>query len=166
MLVAVVRRPHGLAGEVSVEPVTSFPERFRPGARLIWQKGEGRRTLHLSAVRPHGHRLLLTFEGLESIEEARELTGGELSIPGSEAFPTPEGFYYSHELVGWRCEDGQGRLLGLASGLEQTPAGPLLSVDAPEKKGVLVPFVQGIVVAVDRARRRIVLDPPHGLFEL
>jgi 16S rRNA processing protein RimM len=165
LLVAIVRRPHGRTGEVSVEPITSFPERFRPGMRLIWQKGDERRTLNLSSVRSHGHRLLLAFEGRASIDEARELSGGDLSVPGDEAFPTPKGFYYSHELAGWRCEDGEGKLLGMASGLEQTPAGPLLSVDSSTKE-VLVPFVSGIVVALDRTERRIVLDPPEGLFDL
>jgi 16S rRNA processing protein RimM len=100
------------------------------------------------------------------MDEARALSGGELSVPEEAAVKPPEGFYFGHEVAGWRCEDPSGRLLGTAAGLEQTPAGPLLSVDAPEKKGVLVPFVEGIVVAIDRAGRRIVLDPPHGLFDL
>ena len=42
----------------------------------------------------------------------------------------------------------------------------MLSVDTPERKGALVPFVEGIVVAVDRGGRRIVIDPPAGLLEL
>ena len=33
ILVGVVRRPHGLAGEVSVQPLTDFPERFAAGIR-------------------------------------------------------------------------------------------------------------------------------------
>ena len=32
LLVGIVRRPHGLGGEVSVEPLTDFPERFAPGS--------------------------------------------------------------------------------------------------------------------------------------
>jgi 16S rRNA processing protein RimM len=106
------------------------------------------------------------FEGVESIDEARGLCGGDLSVNSDDVFRPPEGFYYSHELEGFRCEDPRGELLGVASGLEQTTAGPLLSLDAPEKKGLLVPFVEGIVVRVDRAGRRIVLDPPDGLFDL
>lgn len=161
----VVCRPHGLIGEVSVEPVTSFPERFEAGLRLVWQKGSERRTLTVSSVRPHGNRLLLFVEGVTSIGQARGLCGGDLSVPGTQAIPAPDGFYYGYEVTGWRCEDRQGRLLGTASGLEQTTAGPLLSVDS-SKKEVLVPFVSGIVLSVDRTGRRIVLDPPDGLFDL
>ena len=166
LVVGVVRRPHGIVGELSVDPVTSFPERFRAGLSLVWQKADERRTLAVSSVRPHGNRLLVTFEGVASIDEARRLCGGDLSVHSTEAVPAPEGFYYSHELAGWRCEDVQGRLLGSVAGLEKTTAGPLLEVDTPSKKGVLVPFVQGILVTIDRDSRRVVLDPPDGLFDL
>ncbi|HEX7251522.1 MAG TPA: ribosome maturation factor RimM, partial [Thermoanaerobaculia bacterium] len=35
----------------------------------------------------------------------------------------------------------------------------------PNRRGVLVPFVEGIVT-VDRRGRRIILDPPEGLLDL
>lgn len=166
LLVGLVRRPHGREGELSVEPVTSFPGRFRPGLPLIWRRDGVERGLTLAAVRPHGGRLLLAFEGVEGIEAARELAGGELSVEEDAAVAPPPGFYYGHEIAGWRCEDRAGRSLGVAAGLEQTQAGPLLAVDTPERKGVLVPFVEGIVARVDRDGRRIVLDPPDGLMDL
>ena len=54
----------------------------------------------------------------------------------------------------------------MASGLEHTPAGPMLSVDVGAGREALVPFVHPIVVEVDREGRRIVLDPPEGLLDL
>ena len=42
----------------------------------------------------------------------------------------------------------------------------MLSVDVGGGREALVPFVHPIVVDVDRAARRIVLDPPEGLLEL
>jgi len=165
-LVGIVRRPHGREGEVSVESLTSFPGRFRPGLRLLWQKEGEERTLSLSAARPHGGRLLLAFDGVSDLTGARALAGGELFVADEDRVPPPEGFYYSHDIQGFRCEDGAGRLFGAAVGLEQTAAGPLLSVDAGRKGLVLVPFVEGIVVRIDSEARRIVLDPPEGLFDL
>ena len=145
--------------------VTSFPERFAPGLSLVWQKDGEERLLRLAAARPHAGRLLLAFEGVSDREAARALSGGDLFVADENRVPPPNGFYYSHELEGFRCEDAAGAPLGTAAGLEQTPAGPLLVVDAP-KKPVLVPFVEGIVVRIDRSAGRIVLDPPDGLFDL
>lgn len=145
---------------------TSFPERFTPGLALLWRRGAEERPLTVAAVRPHAGRLLVLFEGVSDVDAARALAGGDLLVARGEAVPAPDGFFYEHEVRGWRCEDVQGRLLGSVAGLEKTPAGPLLEVDTPSKKGVLVPFVQGILVTIDRASRRVVLDPPDGLFEL
>jgi 16S rRNA processing protein RimM len=166
LLVGIVRRPHGREGEVSVEVLTSFPDRFQPGLRLAWQKDGAQRLLTLTGVRPHGGRLLLTFDGVGDLPAARALSGGELLVADEDRVPPPEGFYYSRDIEGFLCEDAMGRRLGTAAGLEQTSAGPLLSVDAAGKGPVLVPFVEGIVVRVEREGRRIVLDPPEGLFDL
>jgi 16S rRNA processing protein RimM len=166
LLVGIVRKPHGLAGEVSVESRTDFPERFVAGAAVTWRRGAESRELRVAGARPHGERLLLAFEGVHDVDAARALQDGELSIPGAAATPPPEGFFYSHEIVGWECVDTAGRRLGAAAGLEKAPGSPMLAVTREDGSEALVPFVDGIVVEVDRAKRRIVLDPPEGLMEL
>jgi 16S rRNA processing protein RimM len=166
LVVARIQRPHGLTGEVSASVLTDFPERFVPGGVFVWKRGSDERSLTLSAVRPHGGRLLLAFEGIDGPEDARSLSGGDLCVSAGDAVPAPPGFFYDHEIRGWVCEDAAGRRLGEAAGLESTPAGPLLSVEIRPGKVALVPFVEGIVLEVDRPGRRIVLDPPEGLLEL
>ncbi len=166
LVVGIVRRPHGLAGEVSVEVLTDFPERFVPGSSLIWRCDSEVQVLEVARVRPHGKRLLLSFEGIGSPDAAAALAGGDLCVLETEAVPAPPDFYYSHEIAGWRCEGVGGRRIGLVTRLEQTPAGPLLTIEMPGKKEVLVPFVRPIVVEIDREARRIVLNPPEGLLEL
>ena len=167
LVVGRILRPHGLAGEVSVEIQTAFPERFVAGETLIWRReGETQRTLTLRGARPHGRRALLAFEGIVEVDAARPLLGGDLCVPAREAFPAPEGFYYSHEIRGFACEDPQGRALGLAAGVAQTPAGPLLSVELPSGAVALVPFVDAMIVRIDREARKIVMSLPDGLLDL
>jgi len=166
LLVGIVRRPHGLRGELSVEPLTDFPARFAAGSVVTWRRGGASRGLRVSAARPHGKRLLVAFEGVEDADAARALQDGELSIPGAEATPPPEGFYYAHEVAGWDVVDTAGRRLGAAAGIEKAPGSPMLAVTRDDGGEALVPFVHGIVVEVDRDKRRIVLDPPEGLMEL
>ncbi|HTY41183.1 MAG TPA: ribosome maturation factor RimM [Thermoanaerobaculia bacterium] len=166
LVVGTVRRPHGLSGEVSVEVLTDFPERFSPGTRLLWRRGAEARELVVAGARPHGGGLLLTVEGCADVTAARALQGGELCVAEADAHPAPAGYFYSHEVRGFRCEDGSGRLLGEAAGLEATPAGAMLTVAVGDGREALVPWTYPIVVDVDREGRRIVLDPPEGLFEL
>ena len=124
------------------------------------------RALTLRAAREHGRRLLLSFAGVDDVDAARMLQGGELCVPMEQAHPAPAGFYYSHELAGFVCEDAAGRRLGTARDLGRTAAGPMLTVEAADGREALVPWTHPIVVRVDVPERRIVLDPPEGLFEL
>lgn len=166
LVVGTVRRPHGLDGEVSVDVATAFPQRFRPGLALLWRRGPESRHLVIAAARAHGSRWLLRFEGVHAADGARGLARGELSVAEKERFPAPEGFYYSDQVAGWRCENKDGKSLGCVEGLEASPAGPLLTIRTPEGKSALVPFVASIVVRIEDGERRIVLDPPEGLFDL
>jgi 16S rRNA processing protein RimM len=155
-----------MTGEVSVEPATDFPERFAAGAVLQWRREQSERELTVASARPHGSRILVRFEGVEDAAAARVLAGGDLSVPEEDAVAAPEDFYYGHEVEGWRCEDRKGRALGTAQRLERTAGGPMLLVDTGRQEPVSIPFVRPIVVTVERAGRRIVLDPPDGLMEL
>jgi 16S rRNA processing protein RimM len=166
LLVGIIRRPHGVSGEVSVEVATDFPERFASGRSLLWRRADAEQSLTIASVRPHGKRLLMRFETVEGGDAARALAGGELWVPEAEAVPPPEDSYYVHELEGFRCEDPSGRFLGTAERLEQTRGAATLVLRTESGKPVAVPFVRPIVSSVDRAKRRVVLDPPEGLMEL
>lgn len=167
LVVGRIQRPHGLAGEVSVEIRTAFPERFVAGERLIWRReGEAPRVLTLRNARSHGARALLAFDGMADVDAVRPLLGGDLCVPAADAFPAPEGFYYSHEIRGFACEDRQGRALGVAAGVEQTPGSPLLSLELPSGEVALVPFVEEMIVRIDREAKKIVMNLPDGLLDL
>jgi len=166
LLVGIVRRPHGLKGELSVEPLTDFPERFTVGLPLLWRHGAQARPVVVRSARPHGKRVLLAFEGVDGVDSARGLCGGELSVEDQDAVPAPDGFYYSHQLEGWRCETLSGAVAGTVLRLERTAAGALLAIRTESGREALVPFVSPIVVTVDEPGRRVVIDPPAGLLEI
>lgn len=166
LLIGLVRRPHGLKGEVSVEPRTDVPERFAPGASVEWRLRDDARRLVVRGARPHGSRLLLSFEGVHDVDAARLLSGGELVVSDEDAVAAPEGAFYGHQLEGWRCETPSGTFAGTVRDLERTPAGALLAIETAAGREILVPFVAAIVVEIDEPGRRIVIDPPDGLLEL
>jgi 16S rRNA processing protein RimM len=163
--VGLVHRPHGLRGEVSVEPLGTFPDPFEVGSALVWRSGDRRRDLRLSGKRRHGKRVLLSFDGVPDVESAKGLAGGVLCLSARKLPVDPE-FFWSEEIRGWRCENRSGERLGVAALVEETPGGPQLTVQAADGREVLVPFVRPIIVAVDRGGKRIVLDPPEGLMDL
>ena len=133
---------------------------------MTWKSGDRVRELKLSKCRQHGKRLLLSFEGIEDPEAARGLTGGVLCVPRERLPRIAPDFLWTHEMKGWRCEDPGGGTLGVVALLEETPAGPQLTLQTPGGKEALVPFVQPMVVEIDREGKRVVLDLPEGLLDL
>ncbi|MDQ3988638.1 MAG: ribosome maturation factor RimM [Actinomycetota bacterium] len=166
-LVGRVGRPHGIRGEVGVAVRTDAPdERFTVGAQLA--AGEGR-VLTVSSVRPHAGRLLVRFEGVDDRVGAEALRGTLLTVDVRTLAPIedPDEFH-DHELEGLLVVDTTGAELGTVREVLHNPGGDLLVIatePATEPGEVLVPFVREIVPDVDLAGRRVVLEPPEGLFE-
>jgi 16S rRNA processing protein RimM len=160
--VGELKRPHGLAGEVSVAPVGDFPDVLGDGSLLFWRRDEQRRELRVLACRPHGERFLVRFAGVEDVESARALCGGSVSVPRSSVHPAEPDFVFEDEIEGYECVDRAGAPLGRALAFERYgPSCCLVIEHAGEHR--LVPYAYPIVVRVDREGRRIVLDPPDGL---
>jgi 16S rRNA processing protein RimM len=165
IVIGRVVRPHGLQGEVSVEILTDFPERFKEGlaVRLSGPDGETR-DARIASVRPHGGRALVRFEGIIGPESAEMLRSFDLSVGRDEVAARPEGFVFHWEVEGCEALDRAGRPLGVVTELADVGGRPLLVVATPGGARD-VPFARPIVVSVDIGKKRIVLDPPPGLLD-
>jgi 16S rRNA processing protein RimM len=168
LVVGRIGRPHGLKGEVSVEPRTDEPERrFANGSVLDTQRQRPGATAEASLTvrdhRWHSGRLLVTFEEISGRDAAEEARGTLLVVPvdPEEAPDDPEEFY-DHQLIGLGVEDADGLPLGTVTAVEHTGGQDLLHIEV-EGEDVLFPFVAALVPVVDVAGRRIVVDDRPGL---
>ena len=169
-LVAVgeVLKPHGLAGEVKVRPLTDRPvERFRTLRHcILWRPEVDQRDRCLvRACRFDGDVLLLKVDGVDTPEAARTLAGRLLAVERSEALPPPDGSFYPWQMEGARVETRDGRPVGRFTGIESGGGQDLWRIDDGQRER-LIPAVPEIVLDVNVAERRIVIDPPEGLLEL
>lgn len=155
-------KPQGRQGEVAVEVLTDFPERFAERRRVYALDPTGaRRQLSLENFWPHKGRLVLKFEGVDSISEAETLTGCEVQIPLAERASLEAGTEYVSDLVGCVVADG-GREVGTVADV-QFGAGeaPLLVVGKH-----LIPLAQEYLRKMDTAGKRIEMELPEGMLEL
>lgn len=165
VVIGRVVKPHGLKGEVVVEVLTDFPGRFFEGLKVhLSGAGTASREGRISGVRSQRDRLLLTFEGIPTVEAAEQLRNAELSVSAADVAPRPPGFVYHWDVEGAEVFDEKGSKLGRAAELRDIGGRPLLVVETP--RGLRdVPFVHPIVVSVDVAGKRVVLAPPEGLLD-
>lgn len=166
VMVGRIARPHGLRGQVAVNPETDFmEERFRPGAHLWMRTPRGQQELTIDTVRFQRERPIVGFEGFSSIDDVEPLAGLELRIPPEALQPLDPGHYYEHELVGCEVETVSGRPIGTVARVEGGTGGSRLVVDGDPEE-ILVPLALDICVEIDVAAKRIRIDPPEGLLEL
>jgi 16S rRNA processing protein RimM len=166
LLVGVIARPHGIRGSVIVNPETDFAdERFRPGEVLLVGPAERAEPKTIVEVRFHQRRPIVSFEGVDTVDEAELLAGLELRMPVAALAPLPEQTYYRHDLVGCEVRDTRDAVVGQVTAVEGTLERSYLVMPRPGGE-VMIPMVEGILVSVDIAERRIVVNPPEGLLEV
>ena len=166
VLVGRIARPHGVRGQVIVNPETDFVEdRFVAGATMWVRSDSGGEALTITTARLQNGRPVIGFEGFSRIEEVERLAGLELRVPEDSLRTLGEGVYYQHQLVGCAVETMAGAPVGEVSRVEGGSGGSLLAVRSAGGE-VLIPFAQEICVEIDVAARRIRIDPPQGLLEL
>jgi len=166
-LVAVGRvvKPHGLSGEVVVALLTDFPDRLRPGLEVLLRGAAGAaRPARVGSVRTHQGRLLVRFDGIDGPEDAEALRDLDICALPGDVPARPEGFVFHHEVRGCQAVDRDGGRLGTARDLVDVAGRPILVLETPRGERE-VPFTRPLVVSVDVAAKRIVLDLPPGLLD-
>ncbi len=153
-----VLRPWGLNGDVKVEPLTDFTERFLAGARL-WVDGKRRRVEH---SREGNGFLYLKLGGVNSPDEAGDLRGLLLEVPESDLTPLAEGEFYHHQLTGLNVVSSTGEALGTVREILEPGPNSVFVVDGPHGE-VLIPYIEDIVTRVDPAAGIIEVEVIEGL---
>jgi 16S rRNA processing protein RimM len=160
LVVGIVTGAHGLRGEVTVENRSDNADRWTAGGAVLLSDG---RSLTIEASRSHGRRLLVKFAGVDDRTSAEALRGAELVVPRSWLPELPDGSWWAHELEGCSVVTRSGRDLGVLVEVVANPANDLWIARDGAGTETLIPVLDEVLVEVDPARRRIVVDDVPGL---
>ncbi len=168
-LVAVgrVARSQGRRGEVAVEPLTDFPQRFF-GLERVFMRGEDGEPapLEIEAVRAQGGRPIVKFRGIAGIGEAAALAGRELRLPVAELQALPAGSFYHFQVRGLPVWERGTEEIGEVEAVWRTGGTDLLVVRGRDGREILIPLCADICRKIDLQRGRIDIEAPEGLLTL
>lgn len=165
--VAVISRPRGNRGEVLAELLTESPERFQSLERVTLQASDGREfAAVIGGYWVHAGRLVLKFDGYDSISAAETLRNAFVLIEKSQRISLDEHTFFVDELKGCRVETVSQVVLGSVSEIQPTGGTDVLKIVSDSGKEYLVPFAGSICREVSVESKRIVVDPPDGLLDL
>lgn len=148
----------GIHGELKCDPTNAGRIVFVTGAELRCVHGDQTLMVRIACVRPHKGRLLIRIEGVEDADAASGYSGS-LLFAAREHIPLAQGEYLDDDLIGCAVYGKDGVVYGTVESVEHYPSSDMLVV-----AGTMVPMVQAIVTEISLELRRIVIDPPQGLF--
>lgn len=161
--VGAISGAYGVHGEVRVKSFCAAPEDIEAYSPLTSE--DGQRSFSLALIRPTKNGFVARIAEVATKEEADALKGTQLFARRDQLPHLPDDEFYYTDLVGLDVFDTGGAALGRVKSVQNHGAADLLEVHAAGATStILLPFTKAAVPTVDLAKRRIVADPPDGLF--
>jgi len=163
LVVAKIRRPHGVRGEMVAEVITDFPEQLKPGKRVF--VGDVHAPVTIISQRSHNIGVLLKFEGINTPEEAGRFRNQILSISTADKNQLQIGEYYFHDLLGLQVVDETDKTIGILTEIMETGANDVYVVTDKKGHEILLPAIPDVVIEVDLNTKSMKVHLLPGLMD-
>lgn len=165
-------RHQGNKGEVRVQLLTDFPERFKHMKAIHLDNKENSEQENKKIEKKiiedswfHKQYVIIKFSDVNNIGEAMELKNYLLKIPQEETVPLLEDEYYLFQLQGMQVQTQAGKILGELDNILQTGGVDIFVVNGKEKE-YMIPASREIITDINEKDNVIIIDPIPGLLEL
>ncbi|HEV8655530.1 MAG TPA: ribosome maturation factor RimM [Candidatus Limnocylindria bacterium] len=156
LVVGFILGPHGVRGEVRIDPRTDVADRFRAGAVL---QCDDVGPLTVTAIRGEAAKPIVHFEGYATRAAAESLRRRFLRVPRTESRRATAGAFLWADLLGARVETPDGAPLGIVRDLLRAGENDVLVVADEAGRERLLPMLESVVKVVDADAGRIVAIP-------
>ena len=160
LVVGVIKTPHGTHGEVTIDPRSDVPGRFRVGAVLDC---DGIGPLTVISLRGTPEKPIAGFQGYADRPDAEPLRGRFLRVSREEARRATKGSYLWADLVGLRAETPAGDEIGTVRDVIRAGETDVLVLARATGGELLVPAIASVVRDVDIPAGRVVVAPQEEL---
>jgi 16S rRNA processing protein RimM len=163
LAVGLLRKPHGVHGDILLTVYTDFPDRLRPGTVLFF--GDEKQPFKITRRRPHNDGLILGFGGIPSPEQAAKLTGKTAFVRAEDRPPLSEGEYYHHQIIGLSVLDESGSRLGVVTEILVTGANDVYVVEDENGREVLLPALKETLLEINLNEKTMRVHLLPGLLD-
>ena len=160
LVIGRVFKPWVVHGEVKIQILTEFPERFA-SLRTVYL-GDDAKPFLVQSGRLHGNAALLKFNGIDTPEQAEVLRNQIVQIELKDAVKLPKGKLYLYQLIGLRVVTAEGEKLGEITDVLETGANDVYVVHDGARE-ILIPAIEDVVKEVSLERGEVTIKLIEGL---
>ncbi len=162
--VAQIGPAHGTRGEVRLKSFTADPMAIKDYGLL--ETEDGTATVEIESLRPAKSHWIAQLRGVRDRNAAERLANLRLFVPRDRLPAAETDEFYHADLIGLAAVATDGRALGTVVAIHDFGAGDILELRQEGRRDtVMLPFTADTVPVVDIAGRRIVVEPPAGVFK-
>ena len=162
-----VAKPHGLKGEICIEPYVDSPSVLDGISRVYLQlPGRKPRPFALTGWRPHLQYVLVFLDKIRGRDMVDPWRGAEFLLREKDLPPLDEDEVYVMDMIGLSVQLKDGTVVGILEEIQFLPSHELWHIASPDGREILFPAVPEFVLDIDLDNEVAVIEPPEGLLEL
>ena len=172
LVVGLITSCHGIRGQVKVQSLSDFEERFlKPGMRWLQKENEPPSKIELVSgyKQPGKETFIVQLKGIKTRNHAEQLKKFKILVKTDKLPNLKKGEFHLLELINLEVktlENDELKIIGKVINLENEKNNLLVIELFKNQKEVLIPFVKEIVPLVDIENNFLIINPPKGLLEL
>ena len=164
-LIGYILKPQGLKGELKVESVTPYLERFNRLDRVFLQLKEKKQTYSIENVRILDRFVHLKFTEINSRDDAELLRTAEVLIEEKDLIQPSQDEYFIHDLIGCQVISENNDVIGVLSDVVQMSSNDVYVLKNGEGIEILIPATKEIVKRVNVGQKQIIIHVLEGLLD-
>lgn len=155
LAVGIVRTSHGVQGYVKVKSFSGETAHFSSMREVLLIKDNREKVYRIEAVKTVHEGVLIKFEGVDSPEAGKLLSGSEIWVERNLSAPLEDGEFYAADVQGCRLIY-QGEDVGIVKSIIENGATDLLEINV-EGGTRIVPLTEQFIGTIDVQAKTIEL---------
>jgi 16S rRNA processing protein RimM len=166
ILLGRITKLSGYEGAVAVKLEKIFTENI-PQMESVFLEIEGRPVpFFISNLEYSGADILkFSFEGYNSSDKISEFIGCRIFLT-DDILDNDSQSSDSQTLIDYSLYSQEGNLIGLVSDILSNNGQWLLNISSSDRKSILIPFHEDLIISIDKRKKKVVMDIPEGLLDI
>lgn len=159
--IGILRKPHGIKGEMRIEIWTDFPERLKKG--VIVYIGDYKKEFFVESFKGKKGGYLIKLVGIADMDNCMPIVNKIVFVLSRDRPDLGKNQYYHHQIIGLGVFTKDNVYLGKIKEIIRTGSNDVYVIQNTEneKSEILIPVIPSVIMDIDLSEKKMIIDPPR-----